>query len=303
MTTGVTIDQPRRLWRALGFPERGRRGGVHQGRRRGALATLAADRRRAASSTSTRAVELTRAVGQTMARLADWEVATLVHRRRGARGRRRRHRQPTGHGAAPGRADQRALRGAADLRLAPAPGRRGRRGSRRSARTTRTCTPPQVDRRVRRPGQLHRAVQPARRGPDRRPRRGLRVPQLRRGRRARRPGDQDARRLGAVRGRPTRSGACDIAADIVDVIGGDDRLPDVRVGLATGSGRAADGRRLRPAGQPGRPADRRRPAQPGDHRRRDRRAAAARTSSRPGCCRPGRCAGSASSSRSPYAAH
>jgi adenylate cyclase len=76
--TGVTIDQARRLWRALGFPDRGQE-----------IAFTTAD----ADAVSTLvgqvdaghidfdlAVTLTRAVGQTMARLADWEVATLVHR-------------------------------------------------------------------------------------------------------------------------------------------------------------------------------------------------------------------------------
>jgi adenylate cyclase len=75
---GATIDQARRLWRALGFPDRG----VER-----AFTQADAD----AVSTLLRlvdggvvdfdmAVNLTRAVGQTMARLADWEVATLVHR-------------------------------------------------------------------------------------------------------------------------------------------------------------------------------------------------------------------------------
>jgi adenylate cyclase len=76
--TGVTIEEARRLWRALGFPDRGLE-----------VAFTAAD----AEAVSTlvgqvesgfidfdMAVTLTRAVGQTMARLADWEVATLVHR-------------------------------------------------------------------------------------------------------------------------------------------------------------------------------------------------------------------------------
>lgn len=76
--TGVTLDQARRLWRALGFPEHG-----------AARAFTESDV--AALSTLVEAVDsglvdfdlavtLTRAVGQTMARLADWEVAALVHR-------------------------------------------------------------------------------------------------------------------------------------------------------------------------------------------------------------------------------
>ena len=76
--TGVTIEETRRLWRALGFPEHG---------------TETAFTRADAEAVSTLvevvssglidfdlAVNLTRAVGQTMARLADWEVASLVQR-------------------------------------------------------------------------------------------------------------------------------------------------------------------------------------------------------------------------------
>jgi adenylate cyclase len=76
--TGASIEQAQRLWRALGFPDRG-----------GERAFTRSD----AEAVSTllglveagvidfdMAVDLTRAVGQTMARLADWEVATLVHR-------------------------------------------------------------------------------------------------------------------------------------------------------------------------------------------------------------------------------
>ena len=76
--TGMTIEELRRLWRALGFPEHGSE-----------IAFTAAD----VSAVSTMqgivgsgsidvdtAVMLTRAVGQTMARLADWEVGTLLHR-------------------------------------------------------------------------------------------------------------------------------------------------------------------------------------------------------------------------------
>ena len=78
------------------------------------------------------AVNLTRAVGQTMARLADWEVATLVHPGRRTRGGRRRHGQPDRLGTASGRRDRAALRGAAGLRVAASP--RGRDRPRRGAR-------------------------------------------------------------------------------------------------------------------------------------------------------------------------
>jgi adenylate cyclase len=76
--TGVSVEEARRLWRALGFPEHG-------------LETAFTDADADALSTLLgvvgsglidfdMAVNLTRAVGQTMARLADWEVAALVHR-------------------------------------------------------------------------------------------------------------------------------------------------------------------------------------------------------------------------------
>jgi adenylate cyclase len=77
-STGASIEQTRRLWRALGFPDRG---------------TERAFTRADAEAVSTllrlvaegaidfdMAVNLTRALGQTMARLADWEVATLLQR-------------------------------------------------------------------------------------------------------------------------------------------------------------------------------------------------------------------------------
>ncbi len=76
--TGVTIDQARRLWRALGFPEMG-----------GERAFSASDAQAVAALMSIvesgtlefdMAVNLTRGVGQTMSRLADWEVATLAGR-------------------------------------------------------------------------------------------------------------------------------------------------------------------------------------------------------------------------------
>ncbi len=76
--TGVTVEELRRLWRALGFPEYGLE-----------VAFTQSDVDAVSTLTSLvdsklidvdMAVNLTRAVGQTMARLADWEVATLVHR-------------------------------------------------------------------------------------------------------------------------------------------------------------------------------------------------------------------------------
>ncbi|CAM3803099.1 adenylate/guanylate cyclase domain-containing protein [Nocardioides zeicaulis] len=76
--TGVTVDQARRLWRALGFPEFV-----------GEKAYTAADVEAVATLMGfvdsgavdfDMAVNLTRGVGQTMARLAEWEVSTLVSR-------------------------------------------------------------------------------------------------------------------------------------------------------------------------------------------------------------------------------
>ena len=75
---GVDADRARRLWRALGFPE-------HDGEV--AFTGSDADALRqvndvveSGSLDFDTAVNLTRAVGQTMARLADWEVANLVQR-------------------------------------------------------------------------------------------------------------------------------------------------------------------------------------------------------------------------------
>lgn len=76
--TGITIDQARRLWRALGFPEFATETAFMDadieavGRLMSFVDAGAVD--------FDMAVNLTRGVGQTMARLADWEVSTLVHR-------------------------------------------------------------------------------------------------------------------------------------------------------------------------------------------------------------------------------
>ncbi|MCW2850473.1 MAG: adenylate cyclase [Nocardioides sp.] len=75
---GVSLDETRRLWRALGFPEHGSERAFN-GADVEAVSTLV----RAIEAglfDFDLAVNLTRAVGQTMARLADWEVGALVHR-------------------------------------------------------------------------------------------------------------------------------------------------------------------------------------------------------------------------------
>jgi adenylate cyclase len=76
--TGATIDQAQRLWRALGFPDRGSERAFTQADA-DAVSTLLRLVREGTIDFDM-AVDLTRAVGQTMGRLADWEVATLVHR-------------------------------------------------------------------------------------------------------------------------------------------------------------------------------------------------------------------------------
>jgi adenylate cyclase len=76
--TGATLEQAQRLWRALGFPEHGNAVAFTQGDV-GALSTLIklVD---TGMLDFDLAVNLTRAVGQTMARLSDWEVSALIHR-------------------------------------------------------------------------------------------------------------------------------------------------------------------------------------------------------------------------------
>jgi adenylate cyclase len=76
--TGASLEQAQRLWRALGFPDRGNeRAFTHADA--DAVSTLLRLVAEGAIDFDM-AVDLTRAVGQTMARLADWEVGTLVHR-------------------------------------------------------------------------------------------------------------------------------------------------------------------------------------------------------------------------------
>jgi adenylate cyclase len=75
---GVTVEEARRLWRALGFPNAGDEVAFTDADRE-ALSTMVGAVAKGAIDFDT-AVRLTRAVGQTMARLADWEVATLSAR-------------------------------------------------------------------------------------------------------------------------------------------------------------------------------------------------------------------------------
>ncbi|HET7385281.1 MAG TPA: adenylate/guanylate cyclase domain-containing protein [Nocardioidaceae bacterium] len=75
---GVSIEQARRLWRALGFPD----AGAHAAFTEADLAALSMLTKSVDEGVIDfdTAVRLTRAVGQTMARLADWQVATLSSR-------------------------------------------------------------------------------------------------------------------------------------------------------------------------------------------------------------------------------
>jgi adenylate cyclase len=73
---GVSLADARRLWRALGFPDAANQNAFTSADR-DALALVA----RAVADTGIEfetMLRLTRAVGQTVARLADWEVATLT---------------------------------------------------------------------------------------------------------------------------------------------------------------------------------------------------------------------------------
>jgi adenylate cyclase len=75
---GVSLEEARRLWRALGFPDAGEQAAFTDADL-AALTTLVHAVHQGAIDFDT-AVRLTRAVGQTMARLADWQVATLAPR-------------------------------------------------------------------------------------------------------------------------------------------------------------------------------------------------------------------------------
>jgi adenylate cyclase len=75
---GVSVDDARRLWRALGFPDLGD-GAAFTDTDQAALSAVTGSVTSGAIDFDT-AVRLTRAVGQTMARLADWQVATLASR-------------------------------------------------------------------------------------------------------------------------------------------------------------------------------------------------------------------------------
>jgi len=74
-SVGVSLDQARRLWRALGFPDAANQN-AFTASDRDALALVVESVRETGVDFETM-LRLTRAVGHTVARLADWEVATL----------------------------------------------------------------------------------------------------------------------------------------------------------------------------------------------------------------------------------
>ena len=76
--SGMSPKDAKRLWRALGFPEHGLEVAFTKADA-GAVSRLNDIVETGVIDFDT-AVNLTRAVGQTMARLSDWEVGTLAHR-------------------------------------------------------------------------------------------------------------------------------------------------------------------------------------------------------------------------------
>lgn len=76
---GVTLDQARRLWRALGFPEYPEDVPAFLPADAAAVRTLVSVMETGLLDFDL-AVNLTRALGQTMARLADWEISSLLQR-------------------------------------------------------------------------------------------------------------------------------------------------------------------------------------------------------------------------------
>ncbi|MCW2711894.1 MAG: adenylate/guanylate cyclase protein [Marmoricola sp.] len=86
---GLSVEQAQRLWRALGFPE-ARGEAAFSTADEEALARVAAIVKDAGLSFDT-IVRMTRAVGQTMDRLAEWEVATISAQldKSGSRGSKR----------------------------------------------------------------------------------------------------------------------------------------------------------------------------------------------------------------------
>ncbi len=266
--TGVTLDQIRRLWRALGFPEHG-----------GETAFTRAD----ADAVSTMsdvvasglidfdlAVNLTRAVGQTVARLADWEVTALVQRVEEltlpeSGGRLGSAMRIVEEFNAP---FEQLIIYAWRRHLAAAIARVEAVGAGEEDLHTSQLTVGFAD--IVSFTALSNQLTEAKIGDlvELFESRCADVVAAQRGRVIKSLGDA----VLFVNDDPIR--AYDTAEGIINVVGRDSRMPDVRLGLATRIGGDAARRRVRPAGQHGGPADRGGPAQP-DHRRRHHRGAAA----------------------------
>jgi adenylate cyclase len=78
LASGFTVEETRRFWRALGFADAGAQAAFTDADVE-ALSLIARTMETGALDEET-VIRMTRAVGQTIARLADWEVATLVRR-------------------------------------------------------------------------------------------------------------------------------------------------------------------------------------------------------------------------------
>src|SRR5699024_9610353 len=80
--SGVSREMSTRLWRALGFPDTG--DAVAYGQTDVDALRLGRELIDSGLVTQDTAIRLARAVGQTMARLADWQVSTLIDAANGA---------------------------------------------------------------------------------------------------------------------------------------------------------------------------------------------------------------------------
>ena len=199
---------------------------LHRGRPRRAERSLTGSVDSGAIDFDT-AVRLTRAVGQTCARLADWQVATLTSR----------VEQLEAGDEATGSRIGSALRLAEEVgvpferllvyawrrHLAAAVARVEALGANDEDLHTVEVTVGFADL-----VQFTALSNDDGRGPDRRHGRDLRDPLRRRGRRQARPSDQDARATPCCSSPRTPSRGMDIALSIIDVIGNDARLPDVQ---------------------------------------------------------------------------
>jgi adenylate cyclase len=223
---GLTVEQAQRLWRALGFPE-ANGASAFSTADADALSRVASIERAGELDFDT-IVRMTRAVGQTMDRLAEWEVATLASQLDTTTGETSKRdealRLVQGIGpdfealltyvwrrhlvAAVARVE--SLEGAADEQVAEATV--GFADLVSFSALTNRLDDDEI-------GDLVEVFES----------RSHDVVSRRRGRVVKTLGDS------VLFMSPTPEDGVEIAWDIVQVIGGDPRLPDVRVGLVTGS--------------------------------------------------------------------